>query len=138
MKKALFLSVFLFALIFVTACGDPRVPTECEQVGSHQLEYNSDREFHWQECTREGCEYRTEAVAHSGGTATCQSMKKCQTCNAIYGTVGEHTLEYIAGTDTHSGRCTTIGCDYVERENPHSGGKSTCEESAACEFCGAP
>ena len=47
--------------------------------------------------------------AHSGGTATCIALAKCDKCGAEYGGYGEHT-----------------------------GGKATCTEKAKCTVCGQP
>ena len=47
--------------------------------------------------------------AHSGGTATCTALAKCDKCGAEYGGYGEHT-----------------------------GGKATCTEKAKCTVCGQP
>ena len=46
---------------------------------------------------------------HSGGTATCTALAKCDKCGAEYGGYGEHT-----------------------------GGKATCTEKAKCTVCGQP
>ena len=46
-------------------------------------------EGHYQQCKLNG-EHHSTIEAHSGGTATCQKLAKCDKCNAEYGTLADH------------------------------------------------
>lgn len=46
-------------------------------------------EGHYQQCKLNG-EHHSATEAHTGGTATCQKLAKCDKCNAEYGTLADH------------------------------------------------
>lgn len=51
-------------------------------------------EGHYQQCKLNG-EHHSTIEAHSGGTATCQKLAKCDKCNAEYGTLADHVYGNI-------------------------------------------
>jgi len=80
-------------------------------------EWKFDGTNHWYECA---CGARSEAEAHSGGTATCRNKAVCSVCGATYGELAAHTYE--------NGKCT--GCEEAdpnhvpESDNPQTGDNS--------------
>lgn len=46
-------------------------------------------EGHYQQC-KLNSEHHSATEAHTGGTATCQKLAKCDKCNAEYGTLADH------------------------------------------------
>ena len=46
-------------------------------------------EGHYQQCKLNG-EHHSATEAHTGGTATCQALAKCDKCNVEYGTLAAH------------------------------------------------
>ncbi len=53
----------------------------------HEWKYEYDANGHWQVCQREGCGETTEAVPHTGGTATATEQAICDDCGAHYGSL---------------------------------------------------
>lgn len=51
-------------------------------------------EGHYQQCKLNG-EHHSATEAHTGGTATCQKLAKCDKCNAEYGTLADHVYGNI-------------------------------------------
>lgn len=92
----------------------------CAVTVPHQHTYSSawtsNATQHWHECTaKDGA--KSETAAHSGGTATCKELAKCDICGADYGEYAAHTLTAVARVEpTHytTGNiayyeCTTCG-----------------------------
>lgn len=50
---------------------------------------NGGAEGHYQQCKLNG-EHHSATEAHTGGTATCQALAKCDKCNAEYGSLADH------------------------------------------------
>ena len=90
--------------------------------------YMSDETNHWFGCLN--CDYVKEGtlVAHSGGTATCNTKANCSVCGTAYGTTLEHvysdTLTDLG--NTHGYKCTTEGCNSVKDEADHDTTTGTC------------
>ncbi len=107
------------ATITATAA-DGGYTATCAVTVPHQHVYSnnwtSDATQHWHECTaKDGA--KSETAAHSGGTATCKKLAKCDVCGASYGEYAAHTLTAVARVEpTHytTGNiayyeCTTCG-----------------------------
>ena len=94
MKKLLLLNLLILLLISLSACD-----SLCEKYGAHDLQYVSWNDHHWQECTRDGCNYKTEIVEHCGGKANCKSKAVCKDCGASYGELGDHDMLRKSCTD---------------------------------------
>ena len=133
-----FVLCILSILLLLAACDGGDKADLCAELGGHELQVVHDVDGHWQECTRDGCEYRTETAAHTGGTATCQAKAKCAVCNASYGEIGAHDIRYVSeGVTGHVYGCSLPQCDlYAQIQEAHSGGARTCTEGATCEKCG--
>lgn len=60
---------------------------------------NGGAEGHYQQCKLNG-EHHSATEAHTGGTATCQALAKCDKCNAENGTLADHDYtELVPGKD---------------------------------------
>ena len=137
MKKSLFLICSLIILFLMPSCIDDGSADLCKALGSHNSKYVIEGDMHWLECQQEGCAYKTEPEAHSGGTATCNSKAKCAACGTLYGEYAEHDMKYVSdGDQTHTYRCAFSGCSQANDPQPHSGGTPTCTEPSRCEICG--
>ncbi len=83
------------------------------------------------------CGINDAIVSHSGGTAKCGEMAKCEVCKAQYGEEKQHqwskTPEY---TDSkgHAYKCTVCGKHDTIQE--HIGGDADCKNKAKCTVCG--
>ena len=73
------------------------------------------------------------ACQHTGGTATCKALAKCELCGEEYGDYGDH----VGGTATCNAlaKCDTCGQEYGSYGN-HAGGTATCNALAKCDTCG--
>ncbi len=61
-------------------------------ANAHDFEgqpYICGEEGHYQQCKLNG-EHHSAKEAHTGGTATCQALAKCDKCNAEYGSLADH------------------------------------------------
>ncbi len=61
-------------------------------ANAHDFEgqpYICGEEGHYQQCKLNG-EHHSATEAHTGGTATCQALAKCDKCNAEYGSLADH------------------------------------------------
>lgn len=111
--------------------------------------WSHDATHHWHYCSV--CGEKGDVAAHAGGTATCSSKAKCETCGTEYGELDpknhEHTetLAAKAATCTENGltegsKCTDCGEVLVEQKavpaSGHKGGTATCSSKATCEACG--
>ena len=98
-------------------------------------EWKSDNTHHWKECS---CGAPGEKIAHSGGSATCTSLAKCETCEKEYGLLLEHNyneLEYDENNHWYKCLCGAIKPNSHET---HFGGTATTAEKAKCEVCNQP
>ena len=62
-------------------------------------EWTTDGTSHWHECSR--CDEINDKANHSGGTATCIALAKCEICGVEYGDLAEHNFV--------DGYCTVCG-----------------------------
>ena len=62
-------------------------------------EWTTDGTSHWHECSR--CDEINGKANHSGGTATCIALAKCEVCGVEYGEFAEHVYK--------DGYCTVCG-----------------------------
>ena len=62
-------------------------------------EWTTDGTAHWHECSR--CDEINDKANHSGGTATCIALAKCEICGVEYGDLAEHNFV--------DGYCTVCG-----------------------------
>ena len=139
MKKTCLMILALIALCCLASCKDDGSADICKALGSHDPQYVIEGDMHWIECQQEGCAYKTEPEAHSGGTATCNNKAKCAVCGALYGGYAEHDMRYISdGEKTHTYRCAFAGCAQIGSSQAHGGGTATCSEKARCEKCDTP
>lgn len=102
---------------------------------------SADGQGHYHACNN-GCgDTTTTYAAHTGGTATCQALAKCDVCEAEYGELAGHTLSetYTVENDQHWQECTVAGCDYTTEKTACAGtGTPTCTERVLCDTCGNP
>jgi hypothetical protein len=68
---------------------------------------------------------------HTGGTATCIDLKKCEVCGAEYGDYTDHTFAWTASSTHHFEECTV--CELEKNHEKHYGGTATCSKQAVCE-----
>ena len=92
------------------------------------------------------CGAVVETVAHTGGTATCSTLAKCEFCEASYGEldatnhestefVYEAVLNIYSTSAQHAKK--NACCGAVVANEDHTGGTATCMAKAVCEFCEA-
>ena len=73
-------------------------------------EWMTDGTSHWHECSR--CDEINDKANHSGGTATCIALAKCEICGAEYGDLAEHVYvenaeeQYLVSAATCTAKAT--------------------------------
>ncbi len=73
-------------------------------------EWTTDGTAHWHECSR--CDEINDKANHSGGTATCIALAKCEICGAKYGDLAEHVYvenaeeQYLVSAATCTAKAT--------------------------------
>lgn len=68
---------------------------------TYGTEWKSDGTKHWHECTA-GDGAKKDEAEHSGGTATCKELAKCDVCGASYGEYAAHDLTKVGRVEpTH-------------------------------------
>ena len=81
---------------------------EIEALGHDWAEdWTTDGTAHWHECSR--CDEVNDKASHSGGTATCAALAKCEVCGEGYGEVLEHTEGEAIRENEVSANCTVAG-----------------------------
>lgn len=93
-----------------TACADGCGYTRT--VSHDYTQLMQDDKDHWYACSVCGDEKPGSRVAHSGGTATCQTLAECGICHAPYGDLASHSFsENWAHRDEkhHAHTCTVCG-----------------------------
>ena len=80
--------------------------------GAHALstKWTSDGEYHFRECTTEGCDHVEGKEKCAGGDpATCVKRSLCKTCANAYGELGDHTFDTSTygykNPDGHAHKC---------------------------------
>ena len=100
--------------------------------------WTSDATGHWHRCADANCTEKLNFAAHSGGTATCTEVKKCEVCGEPYGGIdtSNHTaLSDWASNETHHWK-TCMDCKTDIEITAHIGGTATCSAKKKCEVCG--
>ncbi len=95
------------------------------EAGEHQISdrWTTENEFHFHECTVEGCDYTEDRAACGGGVATCLAKATCSDCLQPYGELA--------------------GCDFTAQktEEDYLVTAATCKDFAvyhlSCSVCGA-
>ncbi len=103
---------------------DHACDTDCNicgylRVTYHDWEhtYRSDAHTHWNACSV--CGEKKNESAHSGGTATCQQLAKCETCQQPYGEFADHSYTQQNATNTYlkaPATCTDAAVYYFSCE----------------------
>ncbi len=84
-------------------------------------EWTTDGTAHWHECSR--CDEINDKANHSGGTATCIALAKCEICGVEYGDFAEHNFV--------DGYCTVCGIiDGTALDNDKDDAKADLDEIA--------
>ena len=84
-------------------------------------EWTTDGTAHWHECSR--CDEINDKASHSGGTATCIALAKCEICGVEYGDFAEHNFV--------DGYCTVCGIiDGTALDNDKDDAKADLDEIA--------
>ncbi len=85
-------------------CGE-----EYGDYGAHNwdADWTTDSEKHWHKCLNTGCTEIKDDNLHSGGTATCKDLAKCEFCDMAYGELGAHGDTEVK--DAKDATCTTEG-----------------------------
>ncbi len=85
-------------------CGE-----EYGDYGAHNwdADWTTDSEKHWHKCLNSGCTEIKDDNPHSGGSATCKDLAKCEFCDMAYGELGAHGDTEIK--DKKDATCTTEG-----------------------------
>ena len=123
-------------------------PVPCTHEGSTSWEPANDGEHHVKKCT--DCGAIIEKTAHSGGTATCSTKKKCTICGEPYGELNpsNHTaLSDWASNETHHWKvcadCNATGIDnaahtygdwIIDKEPTVAEAGAKCRECSVCHY----
>ncbi len=73
-------------------CGE-----EYGDYGAHNwnADWITDSEKHWHKCLNTGCTEIKDDNLHSGGTATCKDLAKCEFCDTPYGQLLAHSYQWV-------------------------------------------
>ena len=84
---------------------------EIEALGHNWAEeWTTDGTAHWHKCSR--CDEINDKANHSGGTATCIALAKCEICGVEYGDFAEHVYvenaeeQYLVSAATCTAKAT--------------------------------
>ncbi len=85
-------------------CGE-----EYGDYGAHNWEadWTTDSEKHWHKCLNTGCTEINKDDPHSGGSATCKELAKCEFCGMAYGALSAHGETEVR--DAKDAACTAEG-----------------------------
>ncbi len=63
-----------------------------EEYGAHNWapDWTTDSGKHWHKCLTSGCTEIKDENPHSGGSATCKDLAKCEFCDMAYGALSAH------------------------------------------------
>ena len=120
-----------------TICGEPY--GELDPSNHTALSgWASDETHHWKTCS--ACSTDIEKTAHSGGTATCTEVKKCEICGQSYGEPDTSNHTHLSGWKfDETGHWKTCNdCGTIIEKVAHSGGAATCNAKKKCEVCSEP
>ena len=102
--------------------------------------WTSDATGHWHRCADANCTEKLNFAAHTGGTATCTTKKKCEVCGQSYGELNPSNHAHLSGwTSDETGHWKTCNdCGAIIEKAAHTGGTATCTAKKKCEVCGEP
>lgn len=140
------LSAIIVVLFCLCACGKVNGSETTTDTG-HVHTYGEWQTIKEADCVNVGERERTcscgeteteeiSALGHTGGTADCQTLAKCERCGEEYGDYGPHTGGE-AKTCKERAKCERCGVTYGDY-GPHTGGTATCKQRARCEVCMHP
>lgn len=94
--------------------------------------YDNGSTGHRQDCTTSGCPSYGYG-AHSGGTATCNSLARCTYCSATYGDYGDHSPQLYWSTteEQHYKNCTVCSIEIQRGNHVDSNSDGKCD---VCEY----
>ena len=80
-------------------------------------------------------EFKSITLTHTGGTATCSELAKCEVCGTEYGEVGAHTAEptYVPNAGDSTQHDATYSCCGATVTEAHTMNVTT----GKCDECGA-
>ena len=111
-------------VVYCSVCGEElsREEKTIEALGHDWAEeWITDGTAHWHECSR--CDEINDKASHSGGTATCIALAKCEICGVEYGDFAEHNFV--------DGYCTVCGIiDGTALDNDKDDAKADLDEIA--------
>ncbi len=94
---------------FTDDCDETCNTCEYVRVITHAFDkLEKDTDGHWYICSVCGVEAPEGKEAHSGGTASCKDLAKCEFCDMAYGALANHEYE--------SGKCSV--CDAADPNDP--------------------
>ena len=96
-----------------------------------------DENYHWVECGRNECDYKSEVEEHKDGEATCTTLAICSVCEQEYGKALGHEMVIVYDKDYHWTKCSRE-CGEVTEKVEHDGGTATETERAVCTTCSQP
>lgn len=137
------LSAIIVVLFCLCACGKVNGSETTTDTG-HVHTYGEWQTIKEADCVNAGERERTcscgeteteeiSALGHTGGTADCKTLAKCERCGEEYGDYGPHTGGE-AKTCKERAKCERCGVTYGDY-GPHTGGTATCKQRARCEVC---
>lgn len=113
-----------------------------EKYGEHDIsdKLTTEAEKHFYPCKIEGCTYRDQEEACSGGEATCTRRAVCSECSEEYGALTEHVFDTSVfaykNEIGHAYKCTNILCNATENLLPHRPGpEATATTPQLCLDC---
>ncbi len=107
---------------------------------THDYKLKNNDTQHWQECSVCHLGKANSRDIHSGGKATCIAKAECAYCHIAYGEKDSdnHTKStYHYTTNKNSTHKKIYDCcnKVVNEKESCSGGSSTCQEKAVCQYC---
>ncbi len=105
-------------------------------AGSHVYGVQKyDETQHWNECVC-GLVDETSVTQHAGGTATCEALAKCETCDTEYGELATHTYTVDGGDMEYHWKECSCGEILQESKTLHRDEDAGCLDACVCEDCG--
>ena len=96
-------------------------------------DWKFDETGHWKTCS--ACNTDIEKTAHSGGTATCSTKKKCKVCGQSYGKLDANNHTSLSGwtsNETHHWKtCSACNTDIEKSAHTYSEWQITQKATAA-------
>lgn len=130
---------------FTDDCDETCNTCEYVRVITHAFDkLEKDSDGHWYICSVCGVEAPEGKETHSGGSATCKDLAKCEFCDMAYGELGAHGDTEIK--DKKDATCTTEGytgdtyckvCDAELEKGTAIAKTAHTYEDGKCKICGA-